>query len=109
MGTTVLHSAAGYNFNKGHKDIVKLLLDNGADPNKKDRRGETPLSYIASTFDYDEDKDMVMLFLDHGAYLSANDIDNIRKIIKYQWKVDELMDTMIFINSGEFLRETSET
>ena len=39
-GTTPLHWAAF----KGHKDVVHLLLDRGADPNIADHFGRTPLS-----------------------------------------------------------------
>ena len=84
MGTTALHEAAGVHkkYNEAHKDIVKLLLDNGANPNQKDKSGQTPLSYVVSQFDYDEDKDMVILLVEHGAGLSANELDMIRKIGK---------------------------
>ena len=29
----------------GHRDVTKLLLAHGADPNSKDKKGETPLDF----------------------------------------------------------------
>jgi ankyrin repeat protein len=39
LGTTPLHIAAGH----GHFDIVKILVENGANVNVKDLMGFTPL------------------------------------------------------------------
>jgi ankyrin repeat protein len=43
LGTTPLHHAAGW----GHKDIVELLIAEGADVNAKDDDGGTPLHEAA--------------------------------------------------------------
>ena len=43
-GLTPLHLAAW----KGHADVVKFLLDQGADPNVVENSGDTPLHYAAS-------------------------------------------------------------
>ena len=48
---------------KGHKDIVKLLLDHGANIDVKDNDGETPI-YRAAVKGHTE---TVKLLLDHGA------------------------------------------
>ena len=40
-GFTPLYDAAY----KGHKDVVQLLLDRGAEPNMTDQNGMTPLSH----------------------------------------------------------------
>lgn len=42
-GSTALHGAVGTH---GTADIVKYLLDNGADPNATDNDGETPLDVL---------------------------------------------------------------
>ena len=48
---------------RGHKDVVQLLLDAGAEPNKEDKKGFTPL-YPAAVVGH---KDVVLLLLDRGA------------------------------------------
>ena len=48
---------------KGHKDVVKLLLDRGAEPNMADQYGGTPLHFAA----LEGHKDVVQLLLDGGA------------------------------------------
>jgi FOG: Ankyrin repeat len=40
-GETPLHCAAG----SGHSDVVRLLLERGADPEARDVSGRTPDSY----------------------------------------------------------------
>ena len=47
--TTALHIASG----KGNKSIVRLLLDNGASRDMKDRRGRWPLMYFIDTGSHD--------------------------------------------------------
>ena len=47
----------------GHKDVVELLLDSGADPNQASRSGLTALHTAA----YYGCKNMVQLLLDKGA------------------------------------------
>jgi len=44
-GNSSLHRAAKY----GHPDIVKLLLENGADPLSTNDLGKTPLTYAIKT------------------------------------------------------------
>jgi ankyrin repeat protein len=56
---TPLHIAAG----RGYRTIVELLLRHGADPNAKDRNGNTPLHYVAHSYM----SDLVCLLLSHGA------------------------------------------
>jgi len=58
---TVLMVAAFY----GHADVIKLLLDHGADVNAKTSKGSTALMAAA------EHVDVVKLLLDHGAEVNA--------------------------------------
>jgi len=55
-----LHRAA----ERGHLDVVKLLLEHGADPNVQDDEGETPLHHAAA---WRDNVDIVRLLLEHGA------------------------------------------
>ena len=56
---TPLHNAAW----GGHKDVVELLIDRGADPNIANKYGQTPLHGAVSK----GHKDVVQLLLDRGA------------------------------------------
>ncbi|CAL4926677.1 unnamed protein product [Urochloa decumbens] len=58
-GVTALHAAAL----DGKLDTVRYLLDNGADPNKKDEPGEVPL-HCAAKYGHDE---VTKLLLSRGA------------------------------------------
>jgi ankyrin repeat protein/tRNA A-37 threonylcarbamoyl transferase component Bud32 len=53
------------------KDVVKLLLDKGADVNAKDREGRTALMWAASSGNVD----IVKILLDAGADISAKNED----------------------------------
>ena len=64
---TILGKAAAY----GHIDVVKLLLNKGADPNMENLNGLTPLHRAA----YHGTRDMVKLLLDNGAEPDRADRD----------------------------------
>ena len=53
----------------GHKEVVHLLLDKGADPNKADRYGWTPIHWAASR-GY---KEVAQLLLDGGVDPNSKD------------------------------------
>jgi len=53
-------------------DLVKLLLDNGANPNMQDAYGNTPL-----TFAFSLESKFMKLLLDHGADPSIKDNDGL--------------------------------
>ena len=55
----------------GHKDVAKLLLDSGAEPNMAAQNGKTPLYYAA----FEGHKDVVKLLLDRGAKRNTADKD----------------------------------
>jgi ankyrin repeat protein len=50
---------------RGHKQVVKLLLDHGAAANTQDEKGNTPLHYVSENNDLDLAK-----LLDRGADVS---------------------------------------
>ena len=53
----------------GHEDVVKLLLDNGADPDKADRYKWTALHWAT----YYKEEDVVKLLLERGAQPNKSD------------------------------------
>ncbi len=59
-GTTMLHTAA----DRGHNEIVKALLDAGADPNFQNRSGDTALHEASK---HHGNKEIVKALLDKGA------------------------------------------
>ena len=66
---TPLHSAAGEGYGEGHKEIVQLLIANGADVNAKADDGCTPL-HDAAWSGY---KEIVELLITAGADVNAGD------------------------------------
>ncbi len=64
-GATALHYAAAY----GSVDMMKLLLDNGADAAAANRRKSTPLHWAV------QDEAKVRLLLDRGAPLNAQQVE----------------------------------
>ena len=58
-GDTPLHHAVSY----GDSELVKILLDHGADINAKDNRGQTPLKSARRR----KKEEIVKLLLKHGA------------------------------------------
>ena len=62
-GVTLLMRAAG----EGRRDVVKLLLDHGADANVSDSYGRTPIFYAASA----KDLEIIGLLVDKGADVNA--------------------------------------
>ena len=63
---TPLHFAAAYTKDVRH---AKLLLDYGAEPNKRDRDGMTPLSWCAIS----NNPDVAIVLLERGAYVEGVD------------------------------------
>jgi len=68
-GFTPLHSAVATDAGRSDRDIVRMLLDAGADPNAKSREGGTPLHTVA----YTGDLDLTELLLAYGAHPSETD------------------------------------
>lgn len=91
-GSTPLYWAA----TNGHAEVVKLLLDAEADPDKADVEGETPL-YWAAVKDH---RDVVKMLLDAGADPDkANKVDE--KTPLYQAAENGLKETVeLLLNAG---------
>ena len=83
-GWTLMHWAVW----KDHKDIVELLLVQGADVNAKNRYGQTPLHFTADCgFPKIADREMVELLLTHGADVNAKSLKFGQTPL--QWAVNE--------------------
>jgi uncharacterized protein len=63
QGFTPLHSAAATDAGQADRELVRLLLDAGADPNAKSGEGGTPLHTVA----YTGDLELAELLLAYGA------------------------------------------
>ncbi|XP_060560318.1 myotrophin-like [Ruditapes philippinarum] len=85
QGRTALHFAADY----GQTDVITCLLDNGADINKPDKHGISPL--LAAI--WENHTDAVKLLLERGAskegkapdgtsYYDCAETDDIKELLK---------------------------
>ena len=77
-GMTPIHYAAWF----AHADVVRLLLDRGAEVNVKDNAGLTPLHYAAK----DVYVDVIMLLLNRGADVNAKDNDGWTPLHDATWE-----------------------
>lgn len=59
---------------KGHADVARLLIENGADVNAANEYRTTPLMYAVG--DLDDYPDMVRLLLESGADVNFSDYSN---------------------------------
>ncbi len=97
-GLTPLHLAAEY----GHRQIVELLLQEGADINAKSGFKRTPLHFAASS-GHDE---IVSLFIEKGAELNKNDSFVLTPIFQAAYNghkniVEMLLSNGINLNATE--------
>lgn len=67
---TVLYVAVA----RADMNLVKTLLDRGADPNKPDDRGSLPL--VEAVVDSDADPEIVKLMIDKGAEVNKQETEN---------------------------------
>ena len=66
---------------KGYETIVRYLVEHGADINKINKKGETPLS---KAFDKGHEN-IIRYLVEHGAYINKK--DKYKKLIRnyYNW------------------------
>ena len=67
---TSLHKAA----QNGHKDVVELLISQGADVNATDMFGKMPIHFAAGEESKSSNLEIVKLLLEKGARLDKKDI-----------------------------------
>ena len=72
-GNTPLHYAA----EKGYRDIVRMLLDNGADPTIPNNKGDTPLHAASLS----GNKEILRILIDSGADINAQDNDGLTPLM----------------------------
>ena len=72
---TPLHWAVNYTFYYNNIDLIKLLLESGADPNLEDWEGNTPFDNAIDNFGQNRDryKNVIKLLLEYGANTSQRD------------------------------------
>jgi ankyrin repeat protein len=61
----------------GKPEFVRILLENGADPNIRDRFGETPIFEVCK-LKLDTGTQIIDLLLDYGADINARDLEGDR-------------------------------
>ncbi len=90
-GRTVLHKASGW---QGQREIVELLISNGADVNAKRSDGAIPLHYAV----YYDRMENVEILLSKGADLNAKDGDQkgATPLHEAAWRSrEEIVDLLI--------------
>ena len=97
-GHTILFS---YCMEGSHVDIIKYLVDNGADPNIKDKRGNTPLSYVCHNYDLSDNDtlEVVKLFIEHGADVKIK-YDMLYSCLSYSLDYDKVNTAIFLIEHG---------
>ena len=94
-GNTPLMYAA----ENGNKDIVKLLIDKGANVNKQDKNGKTPLMYAVVK----GNKDIVKLLIENGAIVNKQNKDG-QKALDYVENIN-----INFDDNGSLLYNKNKT
>ncbi|KLI32296.1 ankyrin repeat domain-containing protein, partial [Brachyspira hyodysenteriae] len=58
---------------QNHTEIVRILLENGYDPNYKNQKGETALIYSAFIKNAKPSTEIIKILLEYGADINAKD------------------------------------
>jgi hypothetical protein len=101
-GTPLLLTAA----EKGHTRIVKILVDNGANPNVTDDRPgrSTPLTCAATNGDVES----IRALLDHGARVDAPDAFGRTPLLLAAWVADRETVKLLIDSGADINYRTSE-
>ncbi|MGP8232765.1 MAG: quinoprotein dehydrogenase-associated putative ABC transporter substrate-binding protein [Methylovirgula sp.] len=84
----------------GSVDRAAFLLSKGADPNKPDDEGETPLINAVQA----QNTDLVKLLLDHGAKLNARDANGMTALLEAVLR-DDVVTIKLLASHGADLDE----
>ena len=85
---TVLHNPATH-------DIVRILLDNGADVKAKDNFGQMPLHYASQASNHN----VISLLLDHGSPINAQSYENRTPLHAASWS-DKPSNVRLLLSRG---------
>ncbi|MFC1761306.1 ankyrin repeat domain-containing protein [Planctomycetota bacterium] len=94
-GETPLHIAAA----NSHKDIIELLIANGADVDAN-KPGYTPLTWAIWQLDYDSEKDIVEALVTHGADVNFKPKNDDPAIYYSVWNEDVELAELLFAHGA---------
>lgn len=96
--TLMTYIASKYRLEKTDLEIVRLLIENGADVNKPNKIGKTSLIIIVSMYDFNINiEGLIQILLVAGADVTATNKEDetVLEIARYNSKILELIETFI--------------
>lgn len=78
---------------RNHPDVVKVLLERGADPNLPNERGESPMRWAMMNHGMARNGEIKELLLKHGATLWSPHV----RVLRPQQRLDEVLAERLFL------------